>query len=223
MITSLAEQLTSAIASLPPGRDRLSSPGASLVPALAYGRHRGPAPDGARRAAVAIAVLQREDGSMFVPLTMRPQSLRHHGGQVSLPGGKIEHGESDLQAALREFDEELGVALDQSLFCGTLTPLYVYSSDNLVSPIVLVGAAPATSWQPDLFEVDRVIELPLEVLLNKKPTDHVSRHRRLLRHDKPVGEFSFKAPVFRYEGHRVWGATAMLLGKLGSLIDGFLE
>jgi len=215
--TSLAEQLTTAIASLPPRRDTASF-GASFVPALAYGRHRGPAPDGARRAAVAIAILERKDGSMFVPLTMRPQSLRHHGGQVSLPGGKIESGESDLQAALREFEEELGVPVKEPKFCGALPPLYLYTSDNIVSPIVLVSAAPTVPWQPDLFEVDRVIELPLEVLLSRKSPSHLSRQRRLMRGDETVGEFRFRAPVFRYDEHHVWGATAMLLGELGDLI-----
>ena len=119
-------------------------------------------------AAVALAVLQRSDGSMFVPLTTRPKSLNHHGGQVSLPGGKVELGESDLQAAVREFQEELGVSLEHATCCGALPPIYVYGSDNLVSPQVLFGNASADPWQPDLLEVDRVIELPLEVLRTRR-------------------------------------------------------
>jgi 8-oxo-dGTP pyrophosphatase MutT (NUDIX family) len=152
---------------------------------------------------------------------MRPKSLRHHGGQISLPGGKIETGESDLQAALREFEEELGVSLSQATFCGTLPPIYVYASDNLVSPIVLVGDAPSVAWQPDLFEVDRVFELPLEVLLSKKPMSFFSRQRHIMRGDEAVGSFQFKTPVFHHEGHRIWGATAMLLAELSDLFRQF--
>lgn len=152
---------------------------------------------------------------------MRPQSLRHHGGQVSLPGGKIEDGESALQAALREFEEELGLPLPHATYCGSLTPLYVYGSDNLVSPIVLVGQAPVIPWQPDLFEVDRVIELPLERLLSQQPAVGLLRNRRLINAGEIVGEFKFNAPAIGYEGHRVWGATAILLGELSDLFKQF--
>ncbi len=227
MIEALAKQLTTALASLPTPRELAQHRQAqhrqakSFAPALAYGRHRGPAHDKSRRAAVAIAILQRDDGSIFVPLTMRPQSLRHHGGQVSLPGGKMEDGESALQAALREFEEELGLPLPHVTYCGRLPPLYVYGSDNLVSPIVLVGKAPVIPWQPDLFEVDRVIELPLEQLLIKQPAVGLLRNRRLINAGETVGEFKFNAPAIRYEGHRVWGATAILLGELSDLFKQF--
>lgn len=211
---SLAELLTTAIAALPPRRDRARQ----LAPELAYGRHRGPAATSARRAAVAIAILQRPDGSMFVPLTTRPKSLKHHGGQVSLPGGQVEPGESDLQAAMREFQEELGVSLETAICCGSLPPIYVYASDHLVSPLVLVGEAPRQAWQPDLLEVDRVIEIPLEVLRHKAYWEQVSRSRFLTRDLTTVGEFMFRAPAIRFQEHRIWGATAMLLTELADIL-----
>jgi 8-oxo-dGTP pyrophosphatase MutT (NUDIX family) len=206
----LAERLTYAIAALPPRRDRARQ----LAPELAYGRHRGPAFATTRRAAVAISILKRNDGSFFVPLTTRPKSLKHHGGQVSLPGGKVEIGESDLQAAQREFHEELGVSIEHATHCGSLPPIYVYASDNLVSPIVLVGAAPQVSWEPDLLEVDRVIELPLEVLKSKRSLVRVTRKRAIT-----TGEFKLRTPAIRYNEHRIWGATAMLLMELAELLD----
>lgn len=214
MPIALSEKLTSAIAALRPRRDTARQ----LAPSLAYGRHRGPAPETARRAAVVLALLKREDGSIFMPLTMRPKSLKHHGGQISLPGGKVELGESDLQAAMREFHEELGVALEQPLCCGSLPPLYVYASDNLVSPLVIVAAAPKSPWQPDLLEVDRVIELPIEVLLGKHSRVRVKRNRIIFRDTETVGEFQFSAPAYRFEEFRIWGATAMLLGELAELL-----
>jgi len=214
---ALSEKLTIAIAALPPRRDTARQ----LAPSLAYGRHRGPAPKTARRAAVLLALLKREDGSIFLPLTMRPKSLKHHGGQISLPGGKVELGESDLQAALREFHEELGLPLVHPLCCGSLSPLYVYGSDNLVSPLVMVAEAPKTPWQPDLLEVDRVIELPVEVLHSNHTRVRVKRTRAILRDNQSIGELKFTAPAYRYKNFRIWGATAMLLAELGSLLKAF--
>jgi len=216
MLDSLAQRLTHAIAALPPRRDTVRQ----LAPELAYGRHRGPAPESARRAAVAITILRRDDGSMFIPLTVRPKSLKHHGGQVSLPGGKVEFGESDLQAAAREFHEEMGVALDDVVCCGSLPPIYVYASDNLVSPMVLVAAAPSGPWKPDLLEVDRVIELPLEVLELKRSKVKVTRTRQVVHNAEVVGQFRFRAPAFRHGEDRIWGATAMLLAELADLLRG---
>ncbi|MGV3486333.1 MAG: NUDIX hydrolase [Planctomycetaceae bacterium] len=210
---SNAELLTAAIARLPPRRDRPRQ----LAPELAYGRHRGPAVATARRAAVAMAVLQRRDGSMFVPLTTRPKSLKHHGGQVSLPGGKVEPGESDLQAAMREFQEELGVSLEHATCCGALPPIYVFGSDNLVSPLVLFGEASTDPWRPDLLEVDQVIEMPLEVIRTGRYMVRVTRTRELRRDLTVVGEFKFRTPAIRYGVHRIWGATAMLLAELADL------
>jgi len=214
MPLALAEKLTAAIAAMPPRRDTARQ----LAPSLAYGRHRGPAPETARRAAVAIAILKRADGSAFIPLTLRPKSLKHHGGQISLPGGKVELGESDLQAAMREFHEELGIAIHEPSCCGSLPPVYVYASDNLVSPIVITAAAPSLPWEPDLLEVDRVIELPIEVLGMRRSRVRITRRRAIQREHQTVDEYKFTSPAFRFEDHRIWGATAMLLGELAGLL-----
>ncbi len=84
MPESLAQVLTERIAGLEPRHDQPQR----MTPPLAYGRHRGPAPETARRAAVAITLLQRDDGTFFIPLTLRPTTLKHHGGQVSFPAAK---------------------------------------------------------------------------------------------------------------------------------------
>jgi 8-oxo-dGTP pyrophosphatase MutT (NUDIX family) len=219
MISELAEKLMLGLAALPPRRDApYDSLASRLVPSLSYGRHRGPAPESARRAAVAIVLLRRVDGSLFIPLTRRPKSLRHHGGQVSLPGGKVELGESDLNAALREFTEELGVALENPIVCGTLPPLYVFASDNLVSPIIFAADAPRTNWQPDLLEVDQVIELPASVLTSRESIVRMSRVRQITRDGQIIGEFKLKTPAYRLGPHRIWGATAILLAELAAVL-----
>jgi 8-oxo-dGTP pyrophosphatase MutT (NUDIX family) len=190
----------------------------SLAPTLAYGRHRGPAPQGVRRAAVAVLWLQRQDGSWWLPLTLRPHSLRHHGGQVCFPGGMIEPGETPPQAALREFEEELGIAPSSPLICGELEPVYVYSSDNLVFPVVFTAAAPQHPWKPDPIEVANILEMPLSMLLDQPPLSAQGRSRQIIRDGDCVGAFDFKSVAYPLGEHMVWGMTAMLLGKLAGMI-----
>ncbi len=193
---------------------------APLAPELSYGRHRGPAPAGARQAAVAVVWLQRSDGRWWLPLTLRPRTLRHHGGQVSLPGGMIEAGETPAQAALREFREELGHSPVDPLMCGQLDPIYVYTSNNLVFPVVFTAAAPEDEWVPDPLEVDSVLEMPLEMLLSPDHFTDPLRSRQIHRDQQPVGSFEFKSAAYRLGDHLVWGVTGMLLSQLAQLIGG---
>ena len=79
------------------------------VAGLSYGRHRGPARVASRLAAVAVMLYQEPNGEWTIPLTLRPASLQHHGGQVCLPGGRVEPDEEVYAAAVREFEEELGI------------------------------------------------------------------------------------------------------------------
>ena len=192
----------------------------SLAPTLAYGRHRGPAPQGVRRAAVAVVWLQHHDGSWWLPLTLRPHSLRHHGGQVCFPGGMIEPGETPAQAALREFEEELGVAPPSPLICGELEPVYVYSSDNLVFPVVFTAGVPQQPWKPDPIEVASILEMPLSMLLDQPPLSAQERSREIIRDGDCVGAFDFKSVAYPLGEHMIWGVTAMLLGKLAGMIKG---
>lgn len=191
---------------------------ALLPPSLSYGRHRGPAPSSARQAAVAIVWLRSPDGSWQLPLTLRSRGLRHHGGQVSFPGGTLEPGETPAQAALREFEEELGLAPADPLMCGELHPLYVYASNHLVFPIVFTAAAPAGPWTPNTEEVEQVLQMPLATLLRPALSSESIRWRPVTRDRRQVGGFQFRSTAYHLQGHLVWGATAMLLAQLAELL-----
>ena len=89
-----------------------------------------------------------------------------HGGQVSLPGGAVDEGESTSQAALRELNEELGVDAEVELL-GRLADCYVFASDFLITPwLAAVEFEP--QWRPHVREVQGVVELPLSVLLDQQ-------------------------------------------------------
>lgn len=178
-----------------------------FAPELSYGRHFGPAPDTARAAAVMI-LLARRAGDWFIPLTVRPAEMVRHGGQISLPGGTAMEGESSTAAAIRELAEELGEVGGVELL-GRLCDCYVYASDFLVTPwVAAIDAEP--TWQPDPREVERVVELPVGVLLEPERIDTMSVQR---------GPVVFRAPCYEFDGNQIWGATAIILNGLTEIIQ----
>lgn len=189
-----------------------------VAPTMAYGRHYGPAPRGARRAAVAVVWLQKDDQSWWLPLTLRPLTLRHHGGQICFPGGMIEGDETPVQAALREFEEELGHRPVAPVYCGAMQPMYVYASNNLIFPVVFTAQMPSADWSPAPAEVDRVIELPLEIIDSIGGSGRDTRVRQIVRDHQVVGEYRFDSLAYRVGDDRIWGATAMLIQQISRFV-----
>lgn len=177
-------------------------------PELSFGRHRGPAPAGARPAAVLVVLYPRDD-EWHIPLTLRPAHMPDHAGQVSFPGGVIEPGETSREAALREYAEELGAPTDELEILGQLSPLYLFASNFEIAPWV-AAAASAPVWRPSDREVERVLEIPLSHLADPRNTGHVERRQRGL---------GFRAPCFQWEHERIWGATSMILAELLASVE----
>lgn len=183
-----------------------------MSPELSYGRHAGPAPHTARPASVILALFRR-DGRWHLPLTERPDTLAHHAGQISLPGGAIDPGESSLDAGLREIHEELGFC-SAHLVLGRLADCYVFASDFLVTPWVIASFEPVTDWRPHTREVQSVIEMPLDVLLDEKAIGRLTIER---------GPLVFHAPCIHIGPARVWGATCIILNELTAVLRQLLE
>ncbi|MCC7335824.1 MAG: CoA pyrophosphatase [Pirellulaceae bacterium] len=203
-----ALQLALASAELLAARQRAR---AAYSPGLAYGRHFGPPAPSARQAAV-LVMLERRSGQWVIPVTVRPDHLPDHPGQISLPGGRLEAGESYQQAAEREFCEELGCAVEPAQILGELSPLYVYHSDYIVRPFVAISPT-AHVYQPCPREVSRVLHLPLAVLCSSSPVASSEFTRGLA---------VWSAPVIDSGDAIIWGATAIILAELIPLLRGIV-
>ncbi len=180
----------------------------SMTPELAYGRHHGPVPSNARRAAVLLA-LEPAAAGWSLPAILRPATMKTHAGQVSLPGGMIESNETPAETALRECEEELGVPGDSLQVLGALAPVYVFISNFEVTPIVALSAQPLV-LRPSAAEVAEVVPLPLAQLV-----DPACRASHLIRRQQLV----FRAPYYAIAGRQVWGATSLILAEFAELLQ----
>lgn len=178
-------------------------------PELSYGRHFGPPLPTARLAAVMI-LLQPYEDTWAIPLTVRPNHLPDHPGQVCLPGGRLEPGETTQQAAEREFCEELGLERFPGHTVGTLQNIYVYNSDFYLTPLVAVtDRVPHYVGNPS--EVESIVYLPI---------DHLSDINRHVVRGHARGSVSWTALGIECDSIHIWGATAIVLGELAALLNG---
>lgn len=156
---------------------------------------------GMRRAAVALVVVRGdvpEDAALL--LTKRPENLRRHGGQFALPGGRMDEGETEAGAALRELDEELGLLLRPDSVIGYLDD-YPTRSGFRITPVV-VWADERAELRPDPEEVARVFSIPFSDL----ESPEIPYLEPSTASDHPV----MSAPLATI-GHRVYAPTAALL------------
>jgi len=174
-----------------------------FAPELSYGRHFGPPAWDARRAAVTILLYWHEE-QWFLPMTLRPETLSLHGGQVSFPGGGLEADESDEQCALREWREELGDPGTDFHRVGQLKPIYVFHSNYIVAPCLAIARS-RPAFQPHEREVAAVLEVPIQ---------HLADPANYGQHWIQRGSVSFLAPHIEFEQRLIWGATAILLSQL---------
>ncbi len=182
---------------------------AAFSPGLSYGRHFGPPAPSARQAAV-IVMIEPRDGQWTLPVTVRPDHLPDHPGQISLPGGRLEAGESHQQAAEREFCEELGCEVEPELIVGELLPLYVYHSDYYVRSFVAISPR-LHDYVPCPREVSRVLHVPLATL-----TSHALLPPE--RQEFARGLAVWSAPTIQGGDAIIWGATAIILAELSALL-----
>lgn len=168
---------------------------------------RGLLPDAPpREAAVLVGVVARPD-ALQVLLTRRTDDLRHHAGQVSFPGGRIEADDLDpVAAAVRETGEEVGIPPGQLAPLGYLDPLATVTGFRVFPVVAQID--PGYRPRPDPREVAEVFEVPLADLLGR---DNLVR-REIEWRGRPRTVLEFVNPVS--PERRIWGATASILHNL---------
>jgi len=153
-----------------------------------------------RPAAVLVGLVERPQG-LQVLLTRRTEALRHHAGQISFPGGRIESDDADpVAAALREAREEVGLSSTMARPLGYLDPFATITGFHVYPVVAMVANGFSAIRDPG--EVEEVFEVPLDFLLDP---DHV-RH---LEVDYRGGKR--RLVEFLYGEYRIWGATAAML------------
>ena len=179
------------------------------VPELHRPRHRPIELPGEGRIAAVMLLLYQHASSGGRPginlvLTRRHQRLTKHAGQISLPGGRQDEGESLRTTAVRETSEEIGVNVEDIEILGELNPVYIPPSDFTVSPFVGWHASQPSFVRSER-EVDEIIEVSLAHLL--APETMVEGEVEI-----PGGR-KLRVPYYQVENHQVWGATALILGE----------
>jgi 8-oxo-dGTP pyrophosphatase MutT (NUDIX family) len=167
-------------------------------------------PEGLRDAAALVLVYPHE-GRLHLPLTVRGGRMRTHTGQVSLPGGAVDGGESFEAAALREAGEEVGVTPSTVTVLGRLTALHIPVSGFMLHPVVAV-AAERPVFRTAEWEVARLIEVPLASLHDPATVRTEFRER-----ESGGRVIEIEVPYFALDGEKVWGATAMILAEFLSV------
>ncbi len=167
-------------------------------------RRLAPPPGVTARQAGVLVLVYPVNGALTTLLIRRTPDPGVHSGQVGFPGGAHEPSDADYTAtALREACEEIGLCQPVTIL-GRLTPLYIPPSRFMVTPTVVSLEARA-AFRPNPDEVAALLELPLADLLDEG---------RKWAEDWELGGRTFRVPFYDVDGHKVWGATALLLSEL---------
>lgn len=172
-----------------------------------------PVPEAAnvRQAAVLVALIDRGEDYNVV-LTLRPDTMSNHAGQIAFPGGRLEPGETALTAALREANEEIGVVPQTVRLLGQ-GDTYLSGSGYAIAPFV--GVLPSDFVpQPHEREVADVFETPLSFLMD------AANHQRHEREFRGALRAYYAMP---HNGRYIWGVTAGMLKSLYDRLYGSID
>ncbi|MEM7431906.1 MAG: CoA pyrophosphatase [Pseudomonadota bacterium] len=159
-------------------------------------------------AGVLVPFIQRAEG-LTVLLTERSAELKHHAGQVSFPGGGMEPHDTDIgETALRETEEEVGIAREAVELVGFLEPMPTVTGYAVTPAIGLIAEPPALAL--DGQEVASAFEVPFDYLLDRDNGKMIERE--LFGRQTTMLEY-------HYDGYRIWGATAMMIIQLLKIIS----
>ncbi|WP_167619958.1 NUDIX hydrolase [Maribellus sediminis] len=154
-----------------------------------------------------LLLLFEEDSELKVLLIKRAVHMKHHAGQIALPGGRVEANETAIETALRETYEEIGVGEDKIEILGKLSGFYVEVSRFQIWPVVgWLESKPVFRINPD--EVEKIIFFPIEKF--KPPYDEI-------KIDTLTG--TLDVPCVKFAKEIIWGATAMILSEFYDVLQ----
>ncbi len=164
------------------------------------------------RIAAVMCLLYFHENDWNVVFIVRPSYDGAHSGQIAFAGGGVEPEDENIQAtALRETEEEIGVAPHLIEIISPLTPLYIPISNFMVYPFVgILEKRPI--FTPQISEVVEILEIPLSIFRNKENEKMTTLHL-----EKNI--VLEKVPYYDLNGRILWGATAMLMAELMEMID----
>lgn len=200
----MRERITSGLAGTAIPDDIAGSAAARISPDLLAAWFKLPL----RPAAVLVPLAERGT-ELHMLLTERTHTVRDHPGQVAFPGGMAEPEDADLLAtALRESEEEIGLQHDQVDVIGYLPPQAVITGYAVLPAVAY--------YDPDFVpllddrEVAAVFEVPLSFLLDQANIE---------RTDLEKNGVMLPTYEYHYAGHRIWGATALMIRQLADIIN----
>ena len=164
-------------------------------------------------AAAVLILLYIADNEIYFFLTKRTDELKHHKGQISLPGGTQEGNEKLIDTALRETQEEIGINKTSISIIGTITPLFVPVTGFMIYPFIGYSLNKLNP-KPDPVEVATIFSVNISDLLNKE--NRTTEQRNIRGYDVQV-------PYFKLNDYQVWGATSMILSEFRDLIKSINE
>ncbi|MFY9154082.1 MAG: CoA pyrophosphatase [Prolixibacteraceae bacterium] len=155
-----------------------------------------------------------EDEQLFICLTKRPSTMKHHPGQISFPGGKVEkEDDSPEKTALREAHEEVGINQDKIEILGKLSDLYVEVSRFSIQPF-LAWADEKPEFVVNYDEVEALIIFPISQFVYDETISETEL-------ETVSGPLTIK--YYPFNGEIIWGATAMILAELIGIMKKFQE
>ena len=143
----------------------------------------------------------------IVLMTEKPKHMKFHAGEISFPGGKLDHDDSNLlETALRETSEELGLTIIEEQVVGQLDPVVTLNSGFLILPFIsIVDEIPTLSANA---EVEKILHIPLESFLKTQARDTDPSHNLIQ-----------EMYTFEYQDQTVWGASARILKQIRDCLD----
>ncbi|MFH2141850.1 MAG: CoA pyrophosphatase [Bacteroidota bacterium] len=205
MFNQFIRQLKHQLSLQLPGHEAHDIMSSSLKNYASHWDHKGKPHE---KSAVMI-LLYPKNNSIYSVLIKRPDYEGYHGGQISLPGGKFENGDSDLQqTALRETYEEIGINPKKIIVTGEISMFYIPVSNIEVYPYVGY-VDKIDDFLIDQNEVAELIEYPIFQLTDKK-----------IVHTKTMNFFNYEihVPYYLINENHVWGATAMMLSEFSEIL-----